>query len=148
MNAANRSEAFCTLEGLPSDLLVRGDVNQARAVEGDEVAVLPFKLQDWFKVYREQEKVGAAAQHHGPCIGSIVSRCRQLAWCRSVLAWRFSNTCAHRQQVQSRQVFCFVWWLAPPQEGQASNYMCVLHVCSLRCSLLSWACFLRAMPTL
>lgn len=58
MNAANRTEAFCTLESLPSDLLVRGDVNQNRAVEGDEVAVLPFKLQDWFKVYREQEKVG------------------------------------------------------------------------------------------
>lgn len=28
-----------------------------RAVEGDEVAVLAFKLQDWFKVYKEQEKV-------------------------------------------------------------------------------------------
>jgi hypothetical protein len=26
-------------------------------VEGDEVAVLAFKLQDWFKVYKEQEKV-------------------------------------------------------------------------------------------
>jgi hypothetical protein len=30
VNAANRTEAFCTLEGLPSDLLVRGDVNQNR----------------------------------------------------------------------------------------------------------------------
>jgi hypothetical protein len=61
VNAANRTEGFCTLEGLPSDLLVRGDVNQNRAVEGDEVAVLVFKLQDWFKVYKEQEKVGHAA---------------------------------------------------------------------------------------
>lgn len=58
VNAANRTEGFCTLEGLPSDLLVRGDVNQNRAVEGDEVAVLAFKLTDWFKVYKEQEKVG------------------------------------------------------------------------------------------
>lgn len=57
MNAANRTEGFCSLEGLPSDLLVRGDVNQNRAVEGDEVAVLAFKLQDWFKVYKEQDKV-------------------------------------------------------------------------------------------
>lgn len=57
VNAANRTEGFCTLQGLPSDLLVRGDVNQNRAVEGDEVAVLAFKLQDWFKVYKEQEKV-------------------------------------------------------------------------------------------
>lgn len=30
VNAANRTEGFCTLEGLPSDLLVRGDVNQNR----------------------------------------------------------------------------------------------------------------------
>jgi len=57
VNAANRTEAFCSLDGLPSDLLVRGDVNQNRAVEGDEVAVLAFKLQDWFKVYKEQDKV-------------------------------------------------------------------------------------------
>jgi hypothetical protein len=57
VNAANRTEGFCTLEGLPSDLLVRGDVNQNRAVEGDDVAVLVFKLTDWFKVYKEQEKV-------------------------------------------------------------------------------------------
>lgn len=62
VNAANRTEAFCTLEGLPSDLLVRGDVNQNRAVEGDEVAVLAFKLQDWFKVYKEQEKASCAWQ--------------------------------------------------------------------------------------
>eukprot|EP00879_Flechtneria_rotunda_P015976 GHRR01016709.1.p1 GENE.GHRR01016709.1~~GHRR01016709.1.p1 ORF type:complete len:971 (+),score=396.72 GHRR01016709.1:730-3642(+) len=56
-NAANRTEGFCTLEGLPSDLLVRGDVNQNRAMEGDEVAVMPFKLHDWFKVYKESSKL-------------------------------------------------------------------------------------------
>eukprot|EP00882_Tetradesmus_deserticola_P011963 GHRQ01012662.1.p1 GENE.GHRQ01012662.1~~GHRQ01012662.1.p1 ORF type:complete len:222 (+),score=61.85 GHRQ01012662.1:233-898(+) len=57
VNAANRGEAFCTLEGLPSDVTIRGDVNQNRAVEGDEVAVLPFKLRDWFVVYKEREKL-------------------------------------------------------------------------------------------
>jgi DIS3-like exonuclease 2 len=75
VNAANRTEGFCTLEGLPSDLLVRGDVNQNRAVEGDEVAVLAFKLQDWFKVYKEQEKVGHAAAVLGAvlCCGRLTS---------------------------------------------------------------------------
>ncbi|KAF6257028.1 exoribonuclease [Scenedesmus sp. NREL 46B-D3] len=57
LNAANRGEAFCTLEGLPSDVTIRGDVNQNRAVEGDEVAVAPFKLKDWFVVYKEREKL-------------------------------------------------------------------------------------------
>eukprot|EP00775_Hariotina_reticulata_P008717 gene8717-8898_t len=57
MNAANRSEAFCTLEGLPSDVLLRGDINHNRAFEGDEVAVQVFKLQDWFTVYKESSKL-------------------------------------------------------------------------------------------
>jgi hypothetical protein len=34
-----------------------------RAVEGDEVAVLPFKLKDWFVVYKEREKVGRGLQN-------------------------------------------------------------------------------------
>lgn len=32
INAANRTEAFCTLEGLPSDVLLRGDINHNRCV--------------------------------------------------------------------------------------------------------------------
>eukprot|EP00883_Tetradesmus_obliquus_P011050 jgi/Sobl393_1/3791/SZX67493.1 len=60
LNASNRTEAFCTLEGLPSDMTIRGEVNHNRAVEGDEVAVLPFKLKDWFVVYKEREKLAEA----------------------------------------------------------------------------------------
>lgn len=45
------------MEGLPSDMTVRGDVNHNRAVEGDEVAVLAFKLSDWFTVYKERDRV-------------------------------------------------------------------------------------------
>ncbi|WIA18422.1 hypothetical protein OEZ85_009882 [Tetradesmus obliquus] len=60
LNASNRTEAFCTLEGLPSDMTIRGEVNHNRAVEGDEVVVLAFKLKDWFVVYKEREKLAEA----------------------------------------------------------------------------------------
>lgn len=32
LNASNRTEAFCTLEGLPSDMTIRGEVNHNRCV--------------------------------------------------------------------------------------------------------------------
>lgn len=38
-------------------MTVRSDVNHNRAVEGDEVAVLAFKLSDWFTVYKERDRV-------------------------------------------------------------------------------------------
>lgn len=57
VNAANRTEAYCSLAGLPSDVLIRGEANQNRAVEGDVVAVQPLPLHQWFTVYKESAKV-------------------------------------------------------------------------------------------
>ncbi|XP_043712654.1 DIS3-like exonuclease 2 [Telopea speciosissima] len=39
VNAYNRLEAYCTIEGVPTDVLISGVVNQNRAVEGDIVAI-------------------------------------------------------------------------------------------------------------
>jgi hypothetical protein len=57
LNAANVNEAYCTVTGLPSDILLRGKPNHNRAIEGDVVAVELCKLCDWFVVYKESSRV-------------------------------------------------------------------------------------------
>ncbi|GBF88688.1 DIS3-like exonuclease [Raphidocelis subcapitata] len=59
VNATNRSEAFCTLEGLPSDLMVRGERAQNRGIDGDEAAVEVLPLGSWFCNYRERDQMMA-----------------------------------------------------------------------------------------
>jgi hypothetical protein len=41
LNAANRSEAFCSLEGLPSDMTIRGDINHNRCVHSCNACTMP-----------------------------------------------------------------------------------------------------------
>ena len=65
-NAANRTEAYATLEGLPSDLVIRGERHQNRAIDGDEVAVELAPLQQWFCNYRERDELAAAGALPAP----------------------------------------------------------------------------------
>lgn len=46
-NAADRSQGFCTVEGLPSDVFVKGYKSQNRAIEGDEVVIRILSPQQW-----------------------------------------------------------------------------------------------------
>lgn len=48
-NASDRREAFCTIEGLPHDLVIKGEGYQNRAVEGDVVAIEPMVVEFWFE---------------------------------------------------------------------------------------------------
>ena len=51
------NEAYCTVVGLPSDILLRGKTNHNRAIEGDVVAVELCKLADWFVIHKETTRV-------------------------------------------------------------------------------------------
>ncbi|XP_042484421.1 DIS3-like exonuclease 2, partial [Macadamia integrifolia] len=47
VNAYNRLEAYCTIEGVPTDIFISGVPNQNRAVEGDIVAITVDPLPFW-----------------------------------------------------------------------------------------------------
>ncbi|KAI3825540.1 hypothetical protein L1987_07030 [Smallanthus sonchifolius] len=50
VNAHNRIEAYCKIDGLPVDVLISGFHNQNRAVEGDVVAIKVEPLSSWTKM--------------------------------------------------------------------------------------------------
>ncbi|CAH8313023.1 unnamed protein product [Eruca vesicaria subsp. sativa] len=50
VNAHNRSEAYCKIDGVPTDILINGNVGQNRAVEGDIVAIKLDPLSLWPKM--------------------------------------------------------------------------------------------------
>ncbi|KAF4348208.1 hypothetical protein G4B88_017168 [Cannabis sativa] len=50
VNAHNRLEAYCRIEGVPTDVLVSGIAAQNRAVEGDIVAIKVDPLSLWTKM--------------------------------------------------------------------------------------------------
>ncbi|KAK6938442.1 Ribonuclease II/R [Dillenia turbinata] len=50
VNAHNRLEAYCTIDGVPSDVLINGIDAQNRAVEGDVVAVKVNPFSSWTKM--------------------------------------------------------------------------------------------------
>ncbi|ESQ27353.1 hypothetical protein EUTSA_v10018051mg [Eutrema salsugineum] len=47
VNAHNRNEAYCKIDGVPTDILISGNVGQNRAVEGDTVAIKLDPLSLW-----------------------------------------------------------------------------------------------------
>ncbi|CAN8270698.1 unnamed protein product [Cochlearia groenlandica] len=50
VNAHNRSEAYCKIDGVPTDILINGNVGQNRAVEGDIVVIKLDPLSLWPKM--------------------------------------------------------------------------------------------------
>ncbi|CAL9753734.1 unnamed protein product, partial [Musa acuminata subsp. burmannicoides] len=50
VNAYDRKEAFCTVDGLPVDVLINGADAQNRAIEGDVVAVILDPVVYWTKL--------------------------------------------------------------------------------------------------
>lgn len=50
VNMHNRFEGYCTLEGVPTDILVSGVAAQNRAVEGDVVAIVLDPVSSWAKL--------------------------------------------------------------------------------------------------
>lgn len=50
VNAHNRLEAYCTLDGVPTDILISGVHAQNRAIEGDIVAVALDPVASWPKL--------------------------------------------------------------------------------------------------
>lgn len=50
VNAHNRMEAYCTIEGVPIDVLINGLEAQNRAIEGDVVAVALDPVINWAKL--------------------------------------------------------------------------------------------------
>ncbi|KAJ9567030.1 hypothetical protein OSB04_002996 [Centaurea solstitialis] len=50
VNAHNRVEAYCKIDGVPVDILINGIQSQNRAVEGDIVAIKVEPLSSWTKM--------------------------------------------------------------------------------------------------
>lgn len=50
VNMHNRLEGYCTLEGVPTDILISGVAAQNRAVEGDVVAIVLDPVSSWAKL--------------------------------------------------------------------------------------------------
>ncbi|XP_050363087.1 DIS3-like exonuclease 2 [Argentina anserina] len=50
VNAHNRNEAYCKIDGVPTDILIGGLMEQNRAVEGDIVAIKIDPLPLWTKM--------------------------------------------------------------------------------------------------
>lgn len=50
VNAHNRLEAYCKIEGVPVDILISGTTAQNRAVEGDVVVIKIDPLSSWTKM--------------------------------------------------------------------------------------------------
>ncbi|KAJ3700493.1 hypothetical protein LUZ61_004198 [Rhynchospora tenuis] len=50
VNAHNRVEAYCTVDGLQVDVLINGIVAQNRAIEGDTVAITLDPITIWTKI--------------------------------------------------------------------------------------------------
>ncbi|KAH7683826.1 Exoribonuclease II protein [Dioscorea alata] len=50
VNAHNRLEAYCTIEGLPIDVLINGAAAQNRAIEGDVVALMLDPVASWTRL--------------------------------------------------------------------------------------------------
>ncbi|KAG6537344.1 DIS3-like exonuclease 2 isoform X1 [Zingiber officinale] len=50
VNAHNRLEAYCTIDGLPVDVLINGVPAQNRAIEGDIVAIVLDPVANWVKL--------------------------------------------------------------------------------------------------
>ncbi|XP_010428851.1 PREDICTED: DIS3-like exonuclease 2 [Camelina sativa] len=50
VNAHNRYEAYCKIDGVPTDILINGNVGQNRAVEGDIVVIKLDPLSLWPKM--------------------------------------------------------------------------------------------------
>ncbi|CAA7013395.1 unnamed protein product [Microthlaspi erraticum] len=50
VNAHNRNEAYCKVDGVPTDILINGNVGQNRAVEGDTVVIKLDPLSLWPKI--------------------------------------------------------------------------------------------------
>uniref|UniRef100_A0A3N7GG35 DIS3-like exonuclease 2 n=1 Tax=Populus trichocarpa TaxID=3694 RepID=A0A3N7GG35_POPTR len=55
VNAHNRLEAYCKIEGVPTDLLISGIAVQNRAVEGDVVVIEVDPLSFWTKMKGSNE---------------------------------------------------------------------------------------------
>jgi hypothetical protein len=60
VNAGDRREAYCTIAGLPHDVLIKGELQQNRALEGDTVAVQIQGLNYWFVMAKLASGGGAA----------------------------------------------------------------------------------------
>ncbi|KAL4419743.1 hypothetical protein ABPG75_006841, partial [Micractinium tetrahymenae] len=61
VNASDRTQAFCTLPGLPTDVFIRVLKQQNRAVEGDEVAIRLLPPEDWYQLSSAKAAAEAAA---------------------------------------------------------------------------------------
>ncbi|KAK9075467.1 hypothetical protein SSX86_003791 [Deinandra increscens subsp. villosa] len=55
VNAHNRIEAYCKIDGLPVDVLISGFHSQNRAIEGDIVAIKVEPLSSWTKMKGSSE---------------------------------------------------------------------------------------------
>lgn len=49
-NAADIRQAFCTIDGLPNDVFIRGLVSQNRTVDGDRVVVRILPEGEWYQL--------------------------------------------------------------------------------------------------
>ncbi|KAK1407916.1 hypothetical protein QVD17_39543 [Tagetes erecta] len=74
VNAHNRLEAYCKIDGLSVDVLITGYHNQNRAVEGDIVAIKVEPFSSWTKMKGSNEASRPNAYVNGSFDGEDVTR--------------------------------------------------------------------------
>ncbi|KAH6789086.1 hypothetical protein C2S51_004092 [Perilla frutescens var. frutescens] len=64
VNAHNRLEAYCKIEGVQTDILISGVVAQNRAIDGDTVAIVIESPSLWPRMKGSNETMNNAASHN------------------------------------------------------------------------------------
>ncbi|KAL5714879.1 hypothetical protein ACHQM5_016781 [Ranunculus cassubicifolius] len=73
VNAHNRLEAYCTIDGLPIDVFINGVHAQNRAVEGDTVAVKLDSLAFWTKLKGSAGQASNGTMPEGSIINTKIA---------------------------------------------------------------------------
>ncbi|CAM8942755.1 unnamed protein product [Rhodiola kirilowii] len=73
VNAHNRFEAYCKIDGVPVDILINGLAAQNRAVEGDIVAIQVDPLSCWTKMKGSAAQSIGSVSAEGPTIAADVN---------------------------------------------------------------------------
>ncbi|XP_008802209.2 DIS3-like exonuclease 2 isoform X1 [Phoenix dactylifera] len=87
VNAHNRLEAYCTIDGVPVDVLINGVAAQNRAIEGDIVAIMLDPVTSW-------TRLKGANMPSNPVLAddsNILSEAREVV----------GNKCAGKEQVDA-----------------------------------------------
>ncbi|KAI3425159.1 hypothetical protein D9Q98_008930 [Chlorella vulgaris] len=110
-NAADRTQGYCTVPGLPTDVNIRGLKQQNRAVEGDEVAIRILPPSQWYQLSSSKQAAGRSpGQASTPGSGATGTNARN-----------GGSAVKSQQQQQQQQQQLGVGSPSPPSAGARGN---------------------------